>query len=205
MPVSKTGICNMALAHVGISKTIGDVDTEKSSEAARCRLFYDHCLELLLEMQIWGFAKEEVRLQLLGGTAPEGWEYWYKYPNTAILAAKIKNPRARQETLAQKIPFEVRNIPDGSGYGKAILTDESEAVLVYNKLITDVNLFSATFRQGLSFLLASHIAMPLRVDNNIALYAQQQFSIWAGEAAMLSIRESQPDAENASEFELARS
>lgn len=204
MPYSKTQVCNMALAHVGVAATISDVDTETSTEAENCRLFYDHCRDVLLQAKPWGFATEQVTLSKLTGTPPSGWAYWYMYPNFCVRANFIVNPATRIPTREQKIPFKVVRVPTASGYGKAILTDQDGAILEFNRGITDENVFSPTFVQALSLFLATHISQPLRVNANITKLTQELFSVWNSEAAALDMAEAQDDAEQQSQFVNAR-
>ncbi len=201
MPTSKTQICNMALGHVGVAATIQDIDTENSVEAENCRLFFDHCREVILETKPWGFAKREVTLASLG-SPPTGWLYRYKYPNFVKRANRIINPASRTPGRGNKIPFKV--VDGDDQYGKAILTDQENAVLEYNYNVTDVNLFSATFVQALSLFLATSIAMPLRVNAEIQTVTQQLFTTWNSEASSLDLEEEEPDQEAASEFETFR-
>lgn len=201
MPTSKTQICNMALGHIGVAGRIQNVDSENSAEAAACRLYFDQCRDVLLEMQEWSFANRQVALQDLG-TPRDGWSFRYKYPNFCALALRIVNPYVRTPAKDQKIPFKVVDLNDA--YGKAILTDQEDAILEYNHKVEDVGLFTPTFVQALSLLIASHIAMPLRVDASILRAVQQQFGVWATEAGNQTLRESQEDSERPSEFESIR-
>lgn len=201
MPQSITSISNMALGHCGVNSRIGDVETENSNEANACRLYFDHCRELLLEMQEWGFAKEEVALQSLG-SPPDPWGFRYKYPNFCSLALYIVNPSLRTPGRDQRIPFEVRNYDGGTG--KVILCDQENAILAYNRNIDNVALFAPSFVQALSLVLAAHICMPLRVDPKITQYINAQAGPWLNEAASRSLREQQKDPEPDSEFVRAR-
>lgn len=201
MVYSKTLICNMALASVGVTARIQDVDNEISNEANNCRLFYDHLVELLHETCEWPFAMREVQLVDLE-TPPDEWAFRYKYPVDCKLAIKIKNPALRTPGTDGKIPFEVRDLTDG--YGKVILCDAEDAILVYNKLITDPALYNSSFVQALSMGLGSHLAMPLRVDPNITKYVQGQFSNWLAEAVNFKQREQREDVEPDSEMQTVR-
>lgn len=198
MAFDKNTICNMALAHVAVGVRILDVDTEPGVEAQNCRLFYEPCIKILLEMQEWDFAKRQVQLQSLG-SPPDEWQYRYAYPNNCALALRIINPYApRNPTREQKIPFEIVNRTDS--YGKAILCDQEEAILEFNELLTDSTLFSATFSYGLSLFIASNLAMPLSVSDSIRERVRREYLGWMAEAGSLSLRQSQEDVEPDSEY-----
>lgn len=201
MPQDKTSICNMALGHIGVISRIQDVENENSAEAAACRLYYDQCLDLLLEMRPWACAERQAALQDIGDP-PDEWGYRYMYPNTCKLAVKIVNPSLRNAGRGYKIKFKVVSAdPD---YGRAILTDQEEAILLYNHAIDDPALFDATFIQAFTLFLAQHIAMPLRVDPKITQYVAGQAAIWINDAAAKSMGESEPDDHPESEFQTAR-
>lgn len=199
---NKTEICNMALAHIGTSEQLTNVDSDNSKAARHCRQFYDHCVRIILSSQPWPFATKIDTLVDLGDP-PTNWLYRYKYPNDCALAVRIINPAARTESKSQKVPFRIINLYDATGL--AILCDEEDAELEYNQKITNAALFPADFVEALSLCIAAHIAMPMRVSPDIASYVNGQFGIWLGEAQIRAKREEQEDIEPDSEFVLARS
>lgn len=208
MPVyDKTQISNMMLAHCGITGQIDDVDNEDTNEAINCRLFFDHVRGILLETREWPFALRRDPLALQGaptvGADTTEWAYRYKYPTNCKLALRILNPAVRTPATGQKIPFKIVDLRDG--YGKAILTDQADAVLEYNHDEDDVSKFSSSFVSALALGGASHIVMPLRVDPNISNQVRSQFSNWLAEASNLVSREQQEDNEPDSEFQSVRS
>lgn len=199
--VGKTQICNMALAHCGINSRIQNVDSDTSNNAVQCRLFYDVCREALLEMRPWAFAKRRFTLTNLG-TPPDEWAYRYKYPAVAKRVNKIINPYARTPGRGQKIPFEIEDNVDG--LGKVILTDQQDAIISYNKDVTNPELFSGSFVFGLSMMIAVYISMPLRVNPKITAYQNEQFGFWLQEAATHDMREQQEDEEPSSDLQTVR-
>nr|BDD45117.1 phage protein [bacterium] len=192
MATSKTQICNMALAHIGHTSRISNVDSATSPEATNCALFFDQCRDTLLEAQRWPFAVRRVTLQDLG-TPYDDWDYRYAYPNTCKLALKIVNTYARADQEQNRIPFRI--VDQDDGLGRAILTDQQNAVLEFNYAVTDVTLFPHTFVMALSLLLASTIATPLQVDPKITSNVFQQYGAWMNEAAQIALREEQPDVQ----------
>lgn len=197
MPSSKTEICNQALAHIGITKRIADIETENSKAADNCRLFFDTARDVLLEMQPWSFAEREVTLQSVG-SPPTSWAYRYKYPNFCARANKIVNPNDRTPSQGKKIAFKVRDYDDA--YGKVVLTDQENAVLQYNHKITDVSLYPPSFSYALSLFLASNISTPMRADPKITTTVNQLFNTWLIEAGIKPYQERQEDVEPASQF-----
>lgn len=201
MPYSKTIACNMGLSIVGVVARIQDVDNEISNEAAICRLWFDHLVELLHETCPWPFATRQIPLADVG-SPPDDYAYRYKYPVDCKLAIKIVNPASRTPGTDQGIPFVIRDLQDG--YGKCILTDQADAVLEYNTLVTDPAKWNSSFMQALSMGIGAHVGMPLRVDANIVKYAQGQFTNWLAEAINFKQREQKDDPEPRSEFHTVR-
>lgn len=205
MAISKTEICNMALANVGITSTIIDVDdpNDTTSEAVNCRLFYDICRKSLLAMARWPFSAKVVDL-VDSGVTPTNWSYRYLYPNDAVRANYIINPTSRTPSSENKIPFDIINISDGTGYGKAILCDQNEAKLDYNQNITDTNLFDYSFVMALSFFLGERISVPLKVSAELTKVNRDNFLLWTSEALTHTFREKQEDPYPESQFYNAR-
>lgn len=201
MSYSKTSICNMALGHVGSGTLLSNVETDNSPEARECRRFYDICVDVLLEMQEWPFAKEQADLQDLG-SPPDEWGYRYKVPARCVLPLRIVNPAKRTPGTDEQIPYKIANRDDGDG--RVILTDQENAILEFNAPITETQRFSGMFVYALSWFLADNISMPLRVSADIAKYCRDTWRAWQSEANIQARREEQPDPYPQSEFVTVR-
>jgi hypothetical protein len=182
----------MALAHVGVTGRIEDVDNENSPEAVNCRIFFDHVVALVLEACEWPFAMIQDNLANIGDP-PDSWLFRYKYPANARIINRIINPAVRTPGEDQQVPFIIRKQTDG--YGKVILCDLENAVVEYNDDITDTGLFSSSFAQAVALGVAAHIAAPLRVDPRIQQSATTNFNTWLAEAITVKQREQQNDPE----------
>ena len=205
MGYTKTQICSMTVSHCGISSSINDIEKDTSVQAVQCRLFYDTCVELLLEMLPWSFAEEEFTLTNIGNP-PDGWAYRYAYPNNCKRVNRIVNPAMRSaQNITDKIPFKIVNISDSQGTGRAILTDQEDAKIEGNRWITDANMFSATFSMALSLFIATHIVVPLRVKQSMIDSVNKKWATWLSEAQTQDKAERQEDTPAESEFVYARS
>lgn len=163
-------ICRMSLAHIGNDNFIESV-TEQSKEAKICNTFFDIAKEAFLRDYNWNFASSRKALAEYG-TAPEGYEYQYKFPNDCLHARKIVS-----EDINIEIPFKVANI-DGI---KVIQTDKEDAYLDYTVKITDVEVFDPAFVLALSYKLATLICTPLtsdktRLDVVNTLYQNEKYN-----------------------------
>lgn len=201
-------VCNMALGNIGITQTIENID-DNNERARMCKLYYEPLRDQLIRKHTPNFAQAVVALALVSGDPPPGWEYQYRYPTDCLFAKQLTDEDgARQGAsvisesvwssdawlglrLSQhKIPFEVR--ADPSVTGRIIVTDLEDAHLWYTKKVTDPNQFDPEFVVGLSWALASAIAIPLKVNPNIAQYATNMARGMMGEAQAGEQTEQQP-------------
>lgn len=156
MIVDPVKIGNMALSNCGISTQIESFD-ENTAEANQIKLWYDMARRQALAALDWNFARKRLTLSLDGDDAPEEeWSFRYQYPADCLVLRKLVNPVSK---TADAVPFIVENNLDGTR--KTILTDMEEAIGLYTFDLTDTTLFSETFVNALSFLLATYIAISL--------------------------------------------
>ena len=168
--ISKTLIANMALSNVGAKNTIESLDNEQSTEAAICRIWYDHSRIMTLEAYNWSFAKKRAALTEDTEDPPDGlWGFRYQLPADCIHARELENPtvvnqsiiRGQPTTLVQAdaIPFEIEMTANGER--RTLLTDLDDAILLYTFDQIKVDRFSRAFVLALSYALGMYIAFPL--------------------------------------------
>lgn len=153
---SKTEICNLAISHIGISKEIANIETEKSAEAAACRRFYAPAREEAFRDFGHPFATKFVALALIESTPNTDWDYSYRYPSDCERPTKIVGA-ARNDSRQSRISYIVAS----DSAGRIIYTDEQNAVLKYTSLITDETVYPQDVVMMLSLLIASYIAARL--------------------------------------------
>lgn len=153
----------MALSHIGTTATIEDFD-EASIEAKQIKLWYDFSRLQVLEALDWNFARKRLVLAEHSDAAPiPEWQYRYQYPADCVVLRKLVSPYGK---TANVVPFKVENSLDGTV--KTIVTDLETASADYTFDLSATSLFSPMFIEALSYLLASHIAYPIRGDLKIA-------------------------------------
>lgn len=146
-------ICNQALGNLGTKSAIQALN-EASTEAKECLRWYDPSRKSTLERFDWGFARRRAALALHTVDAPDTWGYRYQWPATCIAARYIPDPGDDDV----KVPFRQENASDGS---RSLLTNLGSATLIYTFDATDPNLFTPTFVDALSFLMAFRMAPKL--------------------------------------------
>ncbi len=172
---SKVGICNMAIGFLGDSDEIANLDTERSSAARACRLFYPEVLKELLRDFDWKFAKRVVALGLVEENPNDEWGYSYRYPSDCVRAIRILSG-LRNDTIKTRIAYDISS-DDG---GELIYTDAANAELAYTKFLDDPSKYPPDFTMALAYLLASRIAPKLvsteplsAVEDMLKLYEKQ--------------------------------
>lgn len=193
---SKTEIANMALSHLGIGKEIANLDTEKSSEAAACRRFFEECRNATLSDFPWPFARKYVTLNLIQERPNDDWGYSYAYPVDCLQIRRIVSGTVN-ESRQERIPYEI-----GKGSSaKIILTNQSLAKIVYTEKVTDPSFYASDFNIALSFRLAAYIAPRITQGDPFKLKGEMlaQYDLEINRASRRSVNEQQeaelPDGE----------
>lgn len=194
---STTQIANLALSHLGVAKTIGNLDTESSSEASVCRTFYENTRDLVLRDFEWPFATRTVSLGLVEEDPTSEWAYSYRYPSGIVKFRKILSG-TRNETNDTRVPYRVAS----DDTGLLIYTDKSSAEGEYTKLVTDVSLYPPDFVMALSLRLAFYIAP--RISRGDPFKMQEKvlnnFFIEISRSSATAVNEEQEEKEPDSEF-----
>lgn len=203
-------ICNMALARIGVSSFISNLN-EPSNEARVCSLFYAPMRDFALRDGLWNFAKKQVGLAD-AGTPPTQWAFKYTLPDDFLKARQIWMPGMPVLPGTYEVPGQTVFVVDSrvrfeialSGTQKVLLTNQPEAELIYTARVTDTTLYDPIFVSALSYLLASEIAMPLAVQPNIAKQARDAYVQVMSTAAAHSMNESYEGMPPESELTMIR-
>jgi len=150
---SNTNIANMALSHLGLGKTIANLDTEQSEEARACRVFFDIARDSVLREAQWPFAKVRAQLGLVAEAPNTEWLYSYRYPADCIFLRRIPSG-IKRESREIRLPYEVGK----DANGLLILTDTGNAEIEYTARMEAVQYYPSDFTLALSYLLAALIA-----------------------------------------------
>lgn len=150
---SKTAICNLALSHLGVSKEIGNITTEKSASASACRRFFDDAQDEVFRDFVWPFANKYNTLGLVAENPNNDWAFSYRYPSDCRRLIKILSG-VRKDSRQTLVKYEI-GIDDS---GKLIFTDQGEAVVKYISFVSNISFYPTDFIMALSLLLASYIA-----------------------------------------------
>lgn len=197
---AKTDICNMALSRCGISKMIGNIETEKSNEALQCKLWYDQCRREILQARDWNIARERIALALTSGTPPTNWTYEYTYPNRCVAVRGLVVPGLPWPRKEMRSPFEIGN----NGSQVVLWTDLAEAECVFTFDLEDTTVFQPFFISALAYLIASEISIPLTTKPDLSEQARKAYAYMLRQAAIEDAKEGETGAEPETEYLSAR-
>ena len=157
---TEVSICSNALRRLGDSPitTLSD-NTER---ARLCNAFYGEARDAVLRSHPWNFAITRAALAQLSSTPAYGYSYQYSLPTDPYCLRVL-------EMEYTDYKFKIEN---SATEGRVLLTDESEAKILYVAKVTDPTKFDAMFTDTLTAKLAVDLAYP--VTNSVQFQAQMQ-------------------------------
>lgn len=177
MALSKVGIWNMGLSHLGIGKAVAN-ENEQSAEATACRVWWETALDITLRSWRWPFARKTKALGLVEENPNSEWGFSYRYPADCVDARRIVNGM-RVETIENRIPFQI----EGDEAGSLILCDQQDAELEYTRRVTEANFFPQDFALALSAQLAVLMAPKVTpLKSGYGKEAAQKFAFYIAQA-----------------------
>ena len=194
---SDTEIVNLALSHLGISKEIASLETEKSQEASAGRRFYETTRDQILRDFPWPFANVFAVLPLVEENPNDEWAFSYRYPSDCLLLRRIMSG-IRNDNRQSRIPYKIGKDSEG----KLIYTDMESAKIEYTSLITEVSRFPVDFGMALSFRLAAYMAPRLTGGDPFKM-GERAFKLYIVEltrAQASAVNEQQDEEAPQSEF-----
>lgn len=184
---TEVSISNMALSHIKAKSTIASLD-ENSTEAVKCKLFYEQARNETLEIFDWYFARLTQPLAEVGTPQP-GWIYQYALPSDYVAVREVTS-KYRDDA---PIPFTLAHSDISDSI--VVLTDEEAATVKYTKKITNPTLFPPTFVTAMSYRLAVYLSLPLTGKRELRQEALDLFRISINAARASALSQTQKDPE----------
>lgn len=160
---SEVGICNAALQLIKNSKQITSLE-QGTKEANACEIVFDELRDAMLEVHNWNFATKRVELAQLTSTPAFEWDYSYQLPSDFLRTVSVHNNSSGRD----RIPYKIEN--------GVINSDAANLYLRYIARVEDPNLMPATFRLGLSKILASRLAVTLSGSASLSKEMYEQYT-----------------------------
>lgn len=105
---TRESICNRALSHLGIAKTISDLDADGTAESIALLQFYEPSVRQVLRDFAWPFATAFATLDLVEEDPTVEWDYSYRLPSDCLTVRRIVQPdSSRNETRQSRAPWRI--------------------------------------------------------------------------------------------------
>jgi hypothetical protein len=194
---SKTQISNLALSNIGIGTQIANLDSERSTEANVCRVFYEVTRKTVLRDFNWPFATKFEDLGLVEEDPTTEWDYSYRYPSDSLKVRRVLSG-VRNDTRQSRVPYKFGN--DSSG--QLIYTDEQDAVAEITLDLTNPERYPDDFVLAMSFRLSVYIIPQLSRGDPFGMRksCMAEYLALISKAATNAANEEQLDEEPLSEF-----
>lgn len=173
MSITKTGIVNMALRHLGSERVNSINDDEKGAEVMLD--FYDISRKSALEAHPWNFAIKRANLSRLNSTPEFGYAYEYQLPADCLRVLKEENDNR----------FERE--------GRVLLTNEDKLEIIYISDATNAGDFSTTFVDYFALELAWKACYTITQDKGLKDALRQEKMDMLGMARSYSAQEDDSD------------
>jgi hypothetical protein len=205
---------NLALSHLGHTKSIADID-EPSQEARVARRWLDVAHRQLLGMHDWKIAQKTVTLNLVENDPTTEWLFSYRTPTDCIKPREIPFFTTGQslqvldpdDTVLSQIGNQIQIAFDiaSDTTGGLIYSNAENAQLKYTKYMT-IDKMHIEYCISLSYLLAKYLILPLGKTDMIGLAGkiENSFDISLVDAKANELNHTQVVQTNHSAFTLAR-
>lgn len=176
---SEADICNRALSEIAARATISSL-SDTSASAVNCRMHFATLRRQLLRTAPWGFARKTAALSLLGSlelsTSPYPWLYKYAYPADCLKIRYTLPPPPTFDPTAvlvgdtfvlpwtgpsRQCRFLVAVDDTTTQDAKVILSNVENALLVYNKDVTNPAIWDDLFTNAMVMGLANKIVLAI--------------------------------------------
>lgn len=164
--MNRNDMANLALAKIGVTKTIVDFNTDQSNEARVIKRHFDAVLRKTLESHPWEFASEEAPL-LLVGDGKFGYKYMYAYPANCLTIRQVAHKGCFvRVNLQTQYQVKFQHYYQG-GVNKTIVCDVDNAYAQYTVELSPELDFPSHFGDAVAAYLSLAIA-PSLIANNYA-------------------------------------
>lgn len=163
-------ICNMALGFIG-KQPIVTLD-DNTSNAIKCKLYYDVCRQQILRSFQWNFARRQEKLSVID-TDRKGWRYVYDYPENCLLAYRVFGDGA------ENAEYNVVSVNDNV---KGIACQIKNAWIDYLYDVKDLSIYPPDLITAFTHLLASKVSIALAGSSATSAEQYKHYEIAVREA-----------------------
>lgn len=187
---SKTQIVNIAMARIGASKQLTNVDTDASREAIMARTFFDDDVKFVLRDFPWPWATSYIDLALVSGSLTtrtnRDWQYAYRYPSDCLYVRRLV-----VDGIGRDDPNPAPYAIGRDGQGRVIYTDEPLAQIEYTVAIQDTAEFDPMFVSMVAWKIGAGLAPSLSKIKGMAEGCISLYEIEKSKAEARALNEAQ--------------
>lgn len=199
-----TKLCNQALAHIGVTNRLLNVETDSGAEADQCRLWYSDAVNEALREHPWAWATKYAQLVYVAGTPTlpvnGDWDYSFELPDDCLYARRLVRkelgrtfdadpPAFRQggPNTTHRLLFTNYRDPESD-----VESPEVELEYTYRPDCVAIQ-GDSLFRQAFTWMLASKLAPGLSRNKRTADDCWAMFLHTCNRASTVVVREQQQD------------
>ena len=173
---SVVDICNIALGNIGATANVVSIAPANGAEAIHCARYWPIARRLALTARQWTWNKTRAALAPAPANPSDIWTYAYALPSTCIkplrvlqlayvnsvlmwppLSGPLNDPLTADEfRMWDERGSSLFEIED-----QVLLTHEPDAVLLFQRDITDTTVFSDAFVDYVAWLMSGYLAGPI--------------------------------------------
>jgi hypothetical protein len=166
---TNTDLANLALSHVG--KTFIDSIDDNEEPAEVCKKWVDIARQLFLKQSKLHLAQKEVALAIAADETSNVYDYVYTAPADSIALVEIWNGNTASDPVLYKTGTH------SSLNSTVIKTNWEDAILFYVVDIPNLTRYNVVDHIAMSYLLASLIAMPLKIDAQLTATIEAKYLV----------------------------
>lgn len=198
--ISVVTLANMVLSHIGVGRTISDLETDNTEDADALNAFWDVALPDHFRAFPWAFARRILAVALVEEDPTSEWGYSYRYPTDCVMLRRIVTG-ARTPSRASRTPYWV----GGDASGRLIYSNTQDMEIEYTALVEDESKWPTDFAMSFTLLLAYYVAPRLAKGSQPEIQRAQRellqkYAMEVDRARVNSSNEEQPDPPTESEF-----
>ncbi len=198
--ISLVTLANIVLSHIGVGRTISNLESDGSEDADAINAFWDVALADHFRAFPWAFSRRIVAAALVEEDPTSEWGFSYRYPSDCVMLRRIVTG-ARAPSRASRDPYWV----GGDASGRLIYSNTEDMEIEYTALVDDESRWPSDFAMSFTFLLAYYVAPRLSKGSQGEIQRAQRellqkYMIEVERARANSSNEEQPDPPAESEF-----
>jgi hypothetical protein len=155
---SQVSVINQALSLIG-ADPIMDIN-ENSKPAKFAKILWDDTRDALQRLHPWKCCLKRQSLALMNTAPISGWSYQYTLPTNPYCLRVLQMEEAEYTYTVE---------------GRALMTDETEAKILYIGRVEDVVLWDALLRKLMSYKLSADLAYPIAASATLAKVREEAF------------------------------